>query len=86
MITAVYVPLWVPAAVICVLCLIPDLVTVPARCVCAVRRWRDGRLVDRLWADYEVRQVGGGRSSYGGRRPVVATTAPAAADDFGDAA
>jgi len=78
MIAAVNVPLWVPAAVICVLCLLPDIGTWTRKL--ARHGWSSasGRLYER--------KLGGGRSSSdGGHGSLVATATsgtPAATDDW----
>ena len=84
MIAAIYIPLWVPALGICLLCLLPDafgLARGIVRSIAARRRRR--RLLERLWRD----EVGVGRGVIAPSIRAVATTPMADTSGFiGDAA
>lgn len=71
---AVVIPLWVPAAFICLLCLLPDLIHVPGR---AARWLHDRRRLAQLWADEDPHDWR--RSSYRvtrGRSPSESAPVP----------
>lgn len=81
---AVYIPLWAPAAFICVLCLLPGLPDELRRAIAgtraAMRNRRERRVLDRLWDD-KPRAV---RAS--SRDSGVAATTTGGTDYYGDAA